>query len=89
MTLDVLIGKWPKSKDCVEAFLRCTGADKWNNQASKNKALSRAIIVGFNESDPYKGLGHLFRSGELSVLHPKLEWLVESFRRVDQLLEIT
>jgi hypothetical protein len=89
LCLDVLISKWPKSKDCVEEFLRCTGADKWTNQASMNKALSRATIVGFNEADPYKGLGHLFRSGDLSVLHPKLEWLVESFRNVDQLLRIS
>lgn len=88
LCLDVLISKWPKSKECVEAFLRCTGADKWNSQASKNKALSRATIVGFNESDPYKGLGHLFRSGDLNVLHPKLEWLVESFRTSDRLLRI-
>jgi hypothetical protein len=88
LCLDVLISKWPKSKDCVEAFLRCTGADGWNSQASKNKALSRATIVGFSEADPYKGLGHLFRSGDLSVTHPKLEWLVESFRKIDALLGI-
>jgi len=51
--------------------------------------LSRATIVGFYEADPYKGLGHLFRLGVLSVAHPKLKPLVESFRNIDKLLEIT
>jgi hypothetical protein len=86
LCLDVLISKWPKSKRCVPAFLKCTGAERWKKQASKNKALSRATIVGFYEEDPYKGLGHLFRKGVLNVAHPKLRPLVQAFRNIDNLL---
>jgi hypothetical protein len=88
LCLEVLRSKWPQSKDSVEEFLKRTGADSWASQANRNKAYSRATIVGYNEPDPYKGLGHLFRKGDLSVLHPRLEWLVKWFREVDNLLGI-
>jgi hypothetical protein len=88
LCLAVLISKWPKTKPCVDAFLKCTGANKWKTQASRNKALARAMIVGSYEDDPYKGLGHLFRKGVLSPAHPALRPLVRSFRDIDQLLGI-
>ena len=89
LCLDVLIGKWPRSKETVEEFLKKTGADSWPSQANRNKAYSRATIVGYNEADPYKGLGHLFRSGDLDVHHLKLEWLVQTFLRLDELLGLS
>jgi hypothetical protein len=70
LCLPALHQKWPLANGCVEAFLQCTGATAWDKQGSLHKARARAAIVGYNEPDPYKGIGHLFRNGTLSVLHP-------------------
>ena len=64
----------------------CTGASKWGTIASINKARARAMVIGSYEDDPYKGIGHLFRKGVLSVAHPTLEPLVTALRNIDKLL---
>jgi hypothetical protein len=86
LCFDVLATKWPDSVKCVDAFLECTGASKWETIASINKARARAMIIGSNEDDPYKGIGHLFRKGVLSVAHPALEPLVKALQNIDKLL---
>lgn len=75
ISLTAIYGKWPKAKRCVPLFLKCTGAlkcfggAKWSKRSSISKALARAASVGFNEDDPYKGIGYLFQNNTLSVHH--------------------
>jgi hypothetical protein len=69
LCLPTIYEKWPRARLCVWCFLRCTGAIGWGKRSSLNKARARSAIVGFNEDDPYKGIGHLFRNGTLSVRH--------------------
>lgn len=80
--------KWPKAEECVNAFLACTGADRWSKPQSLNKARARAAIVGFNEDDPYKTIGILFRQGVLSPTHACFNPLVDFLRGFDALVGI-
>jgi hypothetical protein len=75
--------KWPKAEECVKAFMACTGAVGWKKSSSINKARARAATVGFNEDDPYKGIGHLFRHGTLSTRNPCFAHIVQFFRGFD------
>ena len=67
LCLPAIHKKWPKASGCVESFLKCTGADKWSKRSSINKASARAATVGFNEEDPFMGIGNLFKHGILST----------------------
>lgn len=75
LCLPAIYEKWPKGKRCVTFFLKCTGAlkcngaNKWTKASSVSKARARAVAVGFNEDDPYKGIGYLFKNETLSVHH--------------------
>ena len=75
LALPSIYEKWPKAKICVPLFLRCTGAlgylggSRWPKRSSISKARARAAAVGFNEDDPYKGIGRLFQMGSLSTAH--------------------
>ena len=69
LCLPAIHDTWPLAEQCVTSFLQCTGATAWTKPASINKSRARAAAVGFYEPDPYKGIGHLFRNGTLSVLH--------------------
>lgn len=80
--------KWPKSSGCVESFLKCTGADKWRKPSSINKARARAAAVGFNEEDPFKGIGHLFRQGTLSTKNACFDEITEFLKNFDKMCGI-
>lgn len=80
--------KWPVANGCVSAFMKCTGADRWDKKSSVYKARSRSAIVGFNEDDPYKGIGHLFRNRTLSTLHTCFDGIAESLKNFDRILGI-
>lgn len=69
LCLPAIHSTWPLAERCVTAFLQCTGANTWTKPGSINKSRARAAAVGFNEEDPYKGIGHLFRNRTLSVQH--------------------
>lgn len=79
---------WPKAHECVTAFMTCTGADKWKKASSVNKARARAAAVGFNEDDPYRGLGHLFRNGTLSTTNACFQPIVDFLRGFDAMAGI-
>jgi hypothetical protein len=68
LCLPAIHAAWPNAQACVAAFLQCSGANAWNKRSSISKARARSAAVGFYESDPYKGIGHLFRNGTLSPL---------------------
>jgi len=67
LALPAIHEQWPASQRCVDSFLECTGANAWNKPGSLHKAHARSAIVGYHEADPFKGIGHLFRSGTLSA----------------------
>jgi hypothetical protein len=79
---------WPLAPQCVESFMRCTGADLWQKAASVNKARARAATVGFYEPDPYKGLGHHFRIGTFTTGNPCFQPIVDFLRGFDALVGI-
>ncbi len=80
--------KWPKSSECVTSFLRCTGADQWQKSSSVNKARARAATVGFNEEDPFRGIGHLFRRGTLSSKNACFDEVAEFLKNFDKMCNI-
>jgi hypothetical protein len=94
MCLPAVYGKWPKAKRCVTFFLKCagalkcSGANNWNKRASVSKARVRSATVGFNEDDPYKGIGHLFRNGTLSVNDPCFDEVAAFLRGFDAMCGI-
>lgn len=67
LCLPAIHAHWSNANRCVTDFLQCTGANNWTTHGSLNKARARAASVGFYEPDPFKGIGHLFRNGELPV----------------------
>lgn len=69
LCLPAIYAQWTIAEQCVSSFLHCTGADTWGKRSSISKARARSATVGFNQDDPYKGIGHLFRNGTLSVNH--------------------
>jgi hypothetical protein len=75
LSLPAIYQKWPRAKRCVPLFLKCTGAiactgkPKWPKRSSISKAYARAAAVGFNEDDPYMGIGYLFKHHQLSPQH--------------------
>ena len=69
LCLPAIHDKWPSAQQCVDNFLQCSGANTWTKLQSVGKARARAAAVGFNQDDPYKGLGLLFRDETLSVNH--------------------
>jgi hypothetical protein len=79
---------WPNADACVRDFLACTGANRWRRASSINKARARAATVGFNEDDPYKGIGHLFRNRTLSTTNPCFAPIVQFFRDFDAMMGI-
>lgn len=94
LCLPAIHERWPRAKRCVPFFLRCTGAvtlfgaDKWPKRSSVSKARVRAATVGFNADDPYKGMGHLFRNGTLSVHNRCFDELVTFFQTFDAMCGI-
>lgn len=82
LALPAIYEKWPLAEQYVEDFLKSTGATAWK-QRSIDKARARAAIVGFYEKDPYKGIGHLFRAGILSVDHPCFDQIREFLKNFD------
>jgi hypothetical protein len=74
---------WPAAPPCVDAFMACTGSDKWQKQSSINKTRARAVVVGFNEDDPYRGIGHLFRKGNLDPSNPCFDQVADFLRNFD------
>jgi hypothetical protein len=89
LSLPTIHETWPKARICVPLFLRCTGAltlfgkDNWPKRSSISKARARAATVGFNSDDPYKGVGHLFQRGTLSIHHSCFNELADFFRNFD------
>jgi len=74
---------WPKAEECVSAFLKCTGADKWEKKSSANKARARSATVAFNEAEPYMGIGNLFRKGVLSTDNSCFDPVADFLRAFD------
>jgi hypothetical protein len=88
LCLPAIHAKWPDANGCVTAFLQCTGANTWSKQSSISKARVRAAAVGFNEPDPYKGIGHLFRNGTLSANHACFDQIAIYLRDFDAMCGI-
>jgi hypothetical protein len=88
LCLPAIFDKWPNAERCVTDFMNCTGASGWTKQASISKARARAAAVGFNEDDPYKGIGHLFRNGTFSTLHPCFNGIADFLRNFDTMVGI-
>jgi hypothetical protein len=94
LALPAIHQKWPKARMCVPLFLKCTGAlkyfggAKWTKRASVSKARARAAAVGFNEDDPYKGIGYLFKNGTLSARHGCFDGIAEFLQNFDTLCGI-
>ncbi|MHB8422344.1 MAG: DUF3226 domain-containing protein [Leptospirales bacterium] len=84
LCLPAIYDKWPTAKDCVDNFLNCTGATSWSKGSSICKAQARAAIVGFNEDDPFKGIGHLLRQDVLSVRHQHFNQIYEFLSDFDR-----
>jgi hypothetical protein len=74
---------WPDAPPCVDAFMACTGSDKWQKQSSINKTRARAVILGFNEDEPYRGIGHLFRKGMLDPSNPCFDQIADFLLNFD------
>jgi hypothetical protein len=89
LSLPTIHRTWPKARLCVPLFLRCTGAltlfgrPNWPKRSSLSKAKARAASVGFNRDDPYKGIGHLFQNGTLSVQHECFDELTAFLQNFD------
>lgn len=88
LCLPAIFDKWPNAERCVTDFMNCTGANGWAKQASVNKARARAAAVGFNEDDPYKGIGHLFRNRTFSTPHPCFNRIADFLRNFDTMVGI-
>jgi hypothetical protein len=88
LSLPAIHACWPKAQQCVDDFLKCSGADAWNRRASISKARARAAAVGFYEPDPYKGIGHPFRNGTLSVQHQCFDQIADFLRGFDAMCGI-
>jgi len=80
--------RWPNAQQCVDSFLQCSGANAWSRRASISKARIRSAAVGFYESDPYKGIGHLFRNGTLSTLHTCFDSIAQFLQNFDAMCGI-
>jgi hypothetical protein len=83
LCLPAIHEKWPKAADCVEDFLRCSGALNWQKTSSLSKARARAVPIGFNEEDPYKGIGILFERRVLSATHACFDRFAEFLKDFD------
>jgi hypothetical protein len=79
---------WPGAKTCVDAFMACTGGDKWKKQSSINKTRARAAILGFHEEEPYRGIGHLFRKGLLDPSNTCFDAVADFLRNFDTFVGI-
>lgn len=88
LCLPAIHARWPTAQECVAAFLQCSGAHAWGKRSSISKARARSAAVGFYEPDPYKGIGHLFRSGVLSVLDPCFNDVATFLQNFDQICGI-
>lgn len=87
LCLPALYEKWPKAKECVRAYLDCTGAIAWEKQKELCKAVVRSIISGFYENDPYKGLGYLFRDNKELADHSCFNGLANILTHFDEIIE--
>lgn len=83
LCLPAIHARWPTAQGCVDAFLECTGANTWVRRSKISKARARAAAVGFNEDDPYKGIGHLFRNGTLSPLNHCFDHIADFLSNFD------
>jgi hypothetical protein len=88
LCLPEILGRWPRAEQCVREFLACTGADQWRKNSSLNKARARSAVVGFNEDEPYMGIGNLFRNGTLSVRNPCFDEVALFLENFDQMCRI-
>ncbi len=84
--LPVLYDTWPSAEECIKAYLECTGALSWEKQHELCKAVVRSIVAGYNENDPNKGLGDLFKNGTLSAKHPCFDRLADILNRFDEIV---
>lgn len=89
LCLPALYSKWPKARECVEAYLKCTGAEKWSGKRDQqlNKAKVRSIIAGYYDADPYKGLGYLFKDNKSLARHKCFDRLADILGRFDQIIQ--
>lgn len=83
LCLPTIHAKWPTAEGCVNSFLQCSGATGWTHRASINKARVRSATVGFNERDPYKRIGDLFKNRTLSVNHACFDEIALFLSRFD------
>jgi hypothetical protein len=88
LCLPAIHTKWPNAERCVNSFLECSGANLWTKRASVSKARARSATVGFHQDDPYKGIGHLFRNGTLSVDHPCFDEIAQFLQMFDAMCDI-
>lgn len=72
----VLYDKWMQSRDCVNEYLKCSGADKLFSENKKRKAIIRSLIAGYYMKNPGSGIGALFKESGVSTCHPHFEQLV-------------
>lgn len=79
---------WPRSEQCVTEFLTASRALQWTKQSSINKAKARAAVVGFHQPDPYKGVGHLFKSGVLETGNARFRPLIDFLNNFDAFVGI-
>jgi hypothetical protein len=88
LCLPALYDKWPQAKECVRAYLECTGAISWGKQHEICKAEVRSIISGYYENDPYKGLGYLFHEEKDLADHPCFNELSDILSNFDDIIKI-
>lgn len=87
LCLPALYEKWPGAEVCVREYLECTRAVTWEKQHELCKAAVRSIISGFYETDPYKGLGYLFRDDKSLADHACFNELADILNRFDEIVE--
>jgi hypothetical protein len=84
LCLPVLYCTWNNAEECVQQYLECTGAAKWQNKKELPKAIVQSIISGHYDEDPYKGLGRLFQKGIFCALDPHFNELASIFKRFNE-----
>ncbi len=89
LCLPAFYDHWSTAEKCANQFLKCTGAvSNWTNGGQLNKARVRAILSGYYKSEPYIGLGEIFKkTDEISTCHQCFEQLASALSRFDKTIE--
>lgn len=82
LCIQALPPQYKKVRKCADAFLKCTGVDKWGDHEKMDKARFQALIAGGNKADPNKSLMAALKHGLIPLDAPCFKTVVDFLKQL-------